>query len=70
MTMAGSNSNMLFLVFSEMLLVFVGVAADRNLSSVVLYLLENQLENGSMELWIGDFFHRQRFIFVNTSIAS
>ena len=48
--MSGSSSNLLFAVFSEMLLVFVEVAAVGNLSSVVLCLLENQLENGSMEL--------------------
>ena len=62
LVMSGSSSNLLFAVFSEMLLVFVEVAAGRNLSSVVVCLLENQLENGSMEFWIGDFFHRQCFI--------
>jgi len=62
MTMVGSDSSVLFVVFSEMQLVFGGVATVRNLSSVALYPLENQLENRSWELRIGDFFHRQCFI--------
>jgi len=49
-TMVGSDSSVLFVVFSEMLLVFGGIATVGSLSSVALYPLENQLENRSMEL--------------------
>ena len=62
MTTVGSDSSVLFVVFGEMLLVFGGVATVGSLSSFALYPLENQLENRSMELWTGDFFHRQCFI--------